>query len=513
MNFLDRTAQNLKRKLDQKLNTLKRKGFDPTSLQFRLTLGLTAVSLLGMSSIGSWTSWQMRQMLVVDHQNYLKTLSDRLPTELATRPADAMDSQLQALVNQGGSPHLWLWVKSDSGKVLATSTNLASFPGDAALMPQSMMPLQPEVAAVNGRYLMLCSTPLRVEGKTIAQLYLARDITHDYEVQTTLVNSLRFATVLAIVVIGTSVAYMIWRSLHPLRQIDRQMNQLAIAPSETAGKFTGDRSAHSWQLDDIPSEMQGLVQAFDKLSTRLIEADDQQRQFTNQFTSSISHEIRTSLSLVYGYLQSTLRRCNNLTDSQKEALEVAVDETERTIQLLKDLVDLSRINSDTMEFSLEPVVLNDLVVMALEMSNLSGATVKIKTADDLVVAQADSSQLVRVVNHLLENAARYAKGQPIVIQLSETSNHALLQVCDRGCGIPLADQARIFEPFYRVEHSRCRSTGGIGLGLAIVKSLVEGMQGQVTVESQPGEGSVFSVMLPLGCPNSPLPHRLSQQNL
>jgi signal transduction histidine kinase len=120
---------------------------------------------------------------------------------------------------------------------------------------------------------------------------------------------------------------------------------------------------------------------------------------------------------------------------------------------------------------------------------------------------------VRVVNHLLENAARYAKGQPIVIQLSETSNHALLQVCDRGCGIPLADQARIFEPFYRVEHSRCRSTGGIGLGLAIVKSLVEGMQGQVTVESQPGEGSVFSVMLPLGCPNSPLPHRLSQQNL
>jgi signal transduction histidine kinase len=501
MKFLNRATQ----RLNQKLDALKRKGIDLTSLQFRLTLALTTVSLLGLGSIGSWTIWQMRQMLIVDHQNYLKSLSDRIPAELAAHhDQGTIDTHLQALINQWSSPNLWLWVKENNGTVLAASTNISSFPGKAALMPKAMMPNEPQVSSINGRYLVLCSQPLDIQGNAIGDVYLAQDITHDYEVQNTLVNNLIFATILAIALIAILITYLIWRSLHPLRQINRQINwqvnQLAIVQGES---FT-----HSLELDEvdlakIPSEMKGLVQAFGLLSTKLSTADAQQRQFTNQFTNSISHEIRTSLSLVYGYLQSTLRRCTNLTDSQKEALEVAVDETERTIQLLKDLVDLARINSDTMEFSLEPVVLNDVVTTAVHMANLPDATIEIMAAAEMVIAQADRDQLIRVIRHLLDNAVRYAKDQLIVLKLSETSSHALLQVCDRGCGIPIKDQAHIFEPFYRVENSRCRATGGVGLGLAIVKSLVEGMHGQITVKSLPDEGSIFTVMLPLGGQSSP----------
>ncbi|MBV8883594.1 MAG: HAMP domain-containing histidine kinase, partial [Chroococcidiopsidaceae cyanobacterium CP_BM_RX_35] len=73
---------------------------------------------------------------------------------------------------------------------------------------------------------------------------------------------------------------------------------------------------------------------------------------------------------------------------------------------------------------------------------------------------------------------------------------ALIQVCDKGCGIPLQHQARIFERFYRVDEARARSTGGYGLGLSIVKTLVEGMGGSVTVRSKLGEGSTFTVTLP-----------------
>ncbi len=497
MKFLDRAAQNLSQNLNQTLEALKQRGIDLTSLQLRLTLGLTALSLMGLSGIGTWTTYQMQQMLVVDHQDYLKSLSDRIPAELEAYPAaEAIDPQLQALINQWSSPNLWLWVKANDGKVLAASTNLASFPAEAALMPKAMMPARPEVSLVNGRYLVLCSQPLQIGGKAIGHVYLAQDITHDYKVQNTLVNSLVFATVLAVALVGVLIAYFIWRSLHPLRQL----NRLAIAQGQLSGQSSGQSSGHHSNLEEsieqIPSEMKGLMQAFGTLSTRLSEADDQQRQFTNQFTNSISHEIRTSLSLVYGYLQSTLRRCNNLTDSQKEALEVAVDETERTIQLLKDLVDLARINSDTMEFSLEPVVLNDAVAMAVSMVP-SSPTIELVADSELVVAQTDSEQIIRVVKHLLENAMRYAKDQPVIIRLSETPSHVVIQVCDRGCGISLNDQVHIFEPFYRVENSRCRSTGGVGLGLAIVKSLVEGMKGKVAVTSQPNQGSIFTVMLPL----------------
>ena len=476
MKLLDRLSQNL--------TALKRKGVDFASLQLRLTLGITTVSLLGVGSIGMWTTWQMRQMLVVQHQDYLRALSDRIPAELKTvHSSTAIEMQLQKLVDAWSSPSLWLWVKAKDGRVLAKSQNLESFPGKAALMPEAMMPSDPIISAMNGNYLVLCSQPLQINGKLIGQIYLAQDITHDYTVLDTLINSLRWATAIAIAVIATLIAYWVWRSLNPLRQANRLAIAAELDPTE---------------IDQIPSEVKELVSAFSSLSTRLSEADAQQRQFT----SSISHELRTSLSLVYGYLQSTLRRCNNLTEPQKEALEVAVEETERTIQLLKDLIDLARINSKSMVFQLEPVVLNDLVPAVIEMMQPPEPPIEFQADAELITAQADPSQLMRVLNHLIDNAVRYADtDQPIVLRLSQTSTSqigaaAVIEVCDRGRGISAADQIHLFEPFYRVEASRCRTTGGVGLGLAIVKSLVEGMNGQVTVHSIPNQGSTFTVKLP-----------------
>lgn len=478
----------------QTLKALRQRGLGLGSLQLRLTLGITTVSLLGVGGIGTWTSWEMRQMLVVQHQDYLKSIGDRIPAELSAKDS-VKPIELQELINPWAAPNLWLWVKATDGTIMAASQNLTSFPGDAAQMPAAMMPAEPKISPVNGRYLVLSSQPLSLQGKSLGQVYLAQDITHDYTVLSTLLNSLRFATAVAIAVIATLIAYWVWRSLHPLRQ----MNRLAIAQGDLPDS-----------LEQVPSEVKGLVQAFDTLSNRLSEADEHQRQFTN----SISHEIRTSLSMVYGYLQSTLRRSANLTSAQKEALEVAVEETERTIQLLKDLIDLARINSDTLAFRIGPVILNDLVETAINQlavraaaSDASSAldalevakpAAEIEADRDPIVAQADSEQLVRVLIHLIDNANRYAKtDQPTLIKLRETQTAALIQVCDRGCGISLKDQAHIFEPFYRVDPSRCRTTGGIGLGLAIVKSLVEGMKGQITVESSPGAGSIFTVTLPL----------------
>ena len=471
-------------RLSQNLTALKRKGVDFASLQLRLTLGITTVSLLGVGSIGMWTTWQMRQMLVVQHQDYLRALSDRIPAELKTvHSSTAIEMQLQKLVDAWSSPSLWLWVKDKDGRVLAKSQNLESFPGKAALMPEAMMPSDPIISAMNGNYLVLCSQPLQINGKLIGQIYLAQDITHDYTVLDTLINSLRWATAIAIAVIATLIAYWVWRSLNPLRLANRLAIADGLDPTE---------------MEQIPSEVKELVSAFGSLSTRLSEADAQQRQFT----SSISHELRTSLSLVYGYLQSTLRRCNNLTEPQKEALEVAVEETERTIQLLKDLIDLARINSKSMAFQLEPVVLNDLVPAVIEMVQPPSPPIEFQADAELITAQTDPSQLMRVLKHLIDNALRYADtDQPIVLRLSKVGTSkigaaAVIEVCDRGCGIPATDQPHLFEPFYRVEASRCRTTGGVGLGLAIVKAIVEGMNGQVTVHSIPDQGSTFTVKLP-----------------
>jgi hypothetical protein len=242
-------------------------------------------------------------------------------------------------------------------------------------------------------------------------------------------------------------------------------------------------------------EVQGLVEAMSSLSTRLSETGERQREFTN----SLSHELRTSLCLIQGYLQSTLRRGDNLTGSQREALEIAASEADRTIQLLKDLLDLGRINSGTMELQFNPIDLKDLLDSVIQMVDPYRERIIEVAAETQVVAQADRSQLSRVLMHLLKNAMQFSKpDRPIQVLLGQTGGKwATVQINDCGCGIAEADQARIFDPFYRVETSRCRATGGMGLGLAIVKSLLEEMGGEVTVESKLGAGSTFRVKLPL----------------
>ena len=114
-----------------------------------------------------------------------------------------------------------------------------------------------------------------------------------------------------------------------------------------------------------------------------------------------------------------------------------------------------------------------------------------------IEVRADRNSLRRVLINLLDNAMKYSEPDtPITLKIEPKAESVLIQVSDRGLGIPLQQQTRIFERFYRVDEARTRSTGGSGLGLAIVKTLVERMGGSVTVRSKLGEGSIFTVTLP-----------------
>jgi signal transduction histidine kinase len=447
----------------------KRQGIG--SLQWRLTLGITAVSLLGLGSIGTWTIWDMRQMLLVKHQQGLAVIADRFADDLQPSQS-ALNQDLQKRADRWASPSLWVWVKVND-KVVAMSPSTAP---PQPLLSRSTMPKLPEVYAMDQRYWVLCSRTLQAQGQPVGQLYLAQDITHDYTVLSTLINSLKIGTAVAIACIALLVALLIWRSLRPLRR----MNRMAAAGME---------------FDRVPSEVKDLVQAFDHLSSRLSETGEQQRQFTD----SMSHELRTSLSLIYGYLQSTLRRCDNLTDPQKNALEVAVGETERTIQLLGTLLDLAKINQGSIALHPTSFNLNDWLSETQWSVAPDCSRLQIKVAAEPLRIRADAEKLQQVIQQLIDNAAQYSPAdRPIDLVLSRDRDEAVIQMRDRGIGIPVAERGRIFEPFYRLEASRCRSTGGIGLGLAIVKSLVESMGGSVTVqstESKQGEGSVFEVRL------------------
>jgi signal transduction histidine kinase len=223
-----------------------------------------------------------------------------------------------------------------------------------------------------------------------------------------------------------------------------------------------------------------------------------------QFVGNVSHELRTPLAVIAGYLQSLLRRGDNLSPHQQQAVATASAEAERTIQMLQDLLDLARADRGSLHFRLTPIMLNTLVVEVAEMSQkVSHRPIQVLATDEDVIACADQDRLQQVLINLVDNAIKYsAPDQTVELILEKTEQQAVIHVRDHGIGIPLAHQHRIFERFYRVDESMTRSRDGTGLGLAIAKSLIEGMDGRICLRSKPAEGSLFTITLPLWKPRS-----------
>lgn len=460
--------------------------FDSSSLQFRLTVEIAALFVVGLGSVAAWTSWKMQQILITSHTQTVEYIATRFShdVELYSEMLP-VEVGLQKTINNVTVPGLLIWVKGDGGKVLAQSSGLStSLAATAELMSIAEMPLKPKVYEVRDRYLILHENKVLVKGARLGNVYMAQDVTVD---QRQLLAAIRGLTMVCLLVtVGSmgAIAFRIRRSLRPLQDM-----------SQMAGAISADGlSEAKLQLTHAPSEVKALAQTFNMMLSRLSDAWEQQRQFV----SNVSHELRTPLTVVLGYLQSLLRRSTNLNDYQKEALETAASEADRTVRLLQDLLDLARADSGYTHYRLEAVVLNDLAMEVAAMAEKVSNRTIIVRATAKTEAIADRDRLKQVLINLIDNAVKYSNvDQPITLTLERLEQHAIIRISDQGVGISLQDQSRIFERFYRVDEARSRSTGGHGLGLAIVKTLVEGMGGSITVRSKPGEGSTFAIVLPL----------------
>ncbi|GAX42755.1 two-component sensor histidine kinase [Tolypothrix sp. NIES-4075] len=471
------------------MNQIKKiwRHIDPFSLRVRLTIGVAAVSALGLGSFAIWTSWKMQQILIDSHKHSIEEIATRLPHDVQLYSEMLPpETGLQKAINNLTTTNTLLWVKNPESKMLVKSTigNLLSDSTAAELMSLTEMPAKPQVHKVSQRYFVLYCNSLRVQGKVLGNLFVVQDITYEQTMFQAMLWSLSIASVLAIMMISVAIAFYIKRSLQPLRQLS-QMTEVISAEDLP--------EAHLY-LDNAPSEVKELTQTFNMMLSRLSQSWEQERQFV----SNVSHELRTPLTIVHGYLQSVLRRQNNLTEIQREALETAASEAERTIRLLQDLLDLARADSGYLHFRIEPCVLNELVAEVVTMAKkYSDRTIIIESKNDSIEVKVDYNRLKQILLNLIDNAVKYSQPDTtVIVKLYQQEESAIIQVRDKGYGIPLQHQSRIFERFYRVDEARTSSTGGCGLGLSIVKTLVEGMDGSVTVRSRLSEGSVFTITLP-----------------
>ncbi|WP_299414935.1 HAMP domain-containing sensor histidine kinase [Acaryochloris sp. IP29b_bin.148] len=477
-----------------------RQTINPSSLQFRLTASITGLIVLGLTSVALWTSWKMQRTLIASHKQKIVDIADRIADDVVLYQQDEMftlQKSIEKAINNRSGRNLLLWVNDSQGSLVATSTNMSSpawqrFESPSTLATAFRDSLAPKVYHIQNRDFVACHSPLIVGNRPLGTLFVAQDITEDQRKFVASVQSLALASSVAIVLITLVLAWYVHRSLRPLCQMGLMTK--AISPDDLGEKKV--------DIQNAPSEIQELADTFNMMLDRLSAAWREQQHVTErqrEFVSNVSHELRTPLAIVRGYLQSIQRRGDNLTEMQREALQISTAEADLTIRLLQDLLCLARADDGYMPYHLETLILNDIAAEVVSMADrFNHRQIILEAESPLISIFADADRLQQVLVNLVENAIKYSEAtEPVTVKLEQREESALIHVCDRGDGIPLKQQSRIFERFYRLDEARARSTGGAGLGLSLVKTFTEGMGGHVNVLSQEGEGSTFTVTLPI----------------
>lgn len=244
-------------------------------------------------------------------------------------------------------------------------------------------------------------------------------------------------------------------------------------------------------------ELRELASSYNAMAEQL-ESLDKSR---NQFVSNASHELKTPLATMKILLESMLYQPDMPSELQGEFLSDMNHEIDRLTSIVTDLLTLTRVDDGKVELHLERVNLSDEANETLRvlkpLAKERNITVKARVFPDICL-EGDRSKLGQVIYNLTENALKYTQdGGRVQVTLTQKGKNVVLSVQDNGIGIPREDQAHIFDRFYRVDKARSRETGGTGLGLSIVRQMVQLHGGSISVESETGKGSTFTVELPI----------------
>ena len=227
------------------------------------------------------------------------------------------------------------------------------------------------------------------------------------------------------------------------------------------------------------------------------------QRIRRQFVANASHELKSPVAGMQALSEAIRDAVHDDPTMAERFSEKLVGEAERLGRLISDLLDLSRLE-DPANISRHSTNLSRVAREQIDQVKAAGSSKEMSFEhhiDDDVWVQGDDQQLGLMIRNLLDNAIRYTPERgAVTTTVSANGDDAVLSVSDTGMGIPLKAQARVFERFYRVDKDRSRDRGGTGLGLSIVKHVAELHGGHVSLDSELGEGSTFTVRLPSGTP-------------
>lgn len=290
------------------------------------------------------------------------------------------------------------------------------------------------------------------------------------------------------ILILLTVTVLILSARRPLRMIRQDLSTINLSSLQGAKLPT----------DNAPVELLPLLEEFNQMVERLQNSSTNQKQFA----ATISHEFRTPLTVISGFIQSVLYRGQDkLANQQLKALEVADQEVLRLNRMLSDLLDLSRADNQQLSIRRESFELIPSLEQALQLAQAAYKNPFRDNISELPYLEVvgDSDRLVQCISNLIGNAVKYStEDSPIELKVNHGDGQVTINVIDQGQGIPADQLERIFQRFVRAEGVALpKGQSSTGLGLSIVKMLMEAMGGSVSVQSKLEEGSCFNIHLPL----------------
>ncbi len=290
---------------------------------------------------------------------------------------------------------------------------------------------------------------------------------------------------------------------------------LLVVPLLRPGEIVGTLVVRRKQPGEFPRGTIDLLETFADQSVLAIqnarlfrEIEEKGRELEvaskhkSQFLANMSHELRTPLNAILGYAELML---DSIYGEPSEKMRTVLERLQRNgrhlLGLINDVLDLSKIEAGQLTLSLNDYSLGDMVhgvVSAVEpLAAEKRLAFTAQVAPDLPSGHGDERRLSQVLLNLVGNAIKFTDKGEVAIRASVTNGAFTVAVCDTGPGIPMADQAKIFEEFQQADSSITRKKGGTGLGLSIAKRIIEMHGGRIWVESEPGKGSTFYFTLPV----------------
>ncbi|MDH3999004.1 MAG: ATP-binding protein, partial [Desulfuromonadales bacterium] len=274
-----------------------------------------------------------------------------------------------------------------------------------------------------------------------------------------------------------------------------------IEVTEAAQNINADNLSRRLPLNNYRDELSQMVSCLNQMLDRL----DKSFRRVRQFSGDASHELRTPLTILRGETEVTMRWAKT-PEEFRDMLRSNMEEIDRMERIIESLLTLTKSEVGELTLEMKPLSLSDLIQELYLQSQILADPKKLPVelvlnVDEEVLIHGDELRLRQMFLNLISNGIKYSKEQKkLIISLSMAEGFAQVDIADTGIGISSEHLPHIFDRFYRVDKARNRMDGGTGLGLSIVKWIVEAHGGAISVESQVGRGSTFSVRLPLEGP-------------